>query len=105
MISRIHGLTEQHKGVLFAVIAHLFWGAMAVYFGFMKHIPALEIAANRGIWSLPIAALIIWQLGQFGDVWEILKKPKYLLTLSLTGAIIVFNWSVYIWSIEQGRRL
>ena len=105
MISRFHGLSEQHKGVIFAVIAHMIWGAMAVYFGFMRHIPALEIAANRGVWSLPIAALIIWQLGQFADVWQVLKNPKYLLTLSLTGAIIVFNWSVYIWSIEHGRTL
>ncbi len=30
------GLTAAEKGVLYAVLAHLTWGAMAVYFGFMS---------------------------------------------------------------------
>ena len=56
-------LSEPNKGVLFAVIAHLFWGGMAVYFGLIRHINPMEIAVNRGVWSIPIAALVVWWLG------------------------------------------
>lgn len=105
MINRVNRLSEQHKGILYAVIAHLFWGAMAVYFGLMRHIPAMEIAVNRGVWSLPIAALIVARLGQFPDVSRILRSPRYLAILTLTGSIIVFNWGFYIWAIEQGRTI
>ncbi len=98
-------MTEANKGVLFAVIAHTFWGSMAVYFGFMRHINPLEIAVNRGVWSIPVAALVIGWLGLFPKVGAILKNPRTLLILAFTSSIIVFNWTLYIWCIQQGRTL
>ena len=98
-------LSEPNKGVLFAVIAHLFWGGMAIYFGFMRHINPMEIAVNRGVWSVPIAAAIIWYLGLFDKVWAVLKTPRTVLILAFTSSIIVFNWTLYIWCIQQGRTL
>ena len=97
--------SEPNKGVLFAVIAHLFWGGMAVYFGLMRHINPMEIAVNRGVWSIPIAALVVWWLGQYAEVWAVFKNPKAVLILALTSAIIVFNWTLYIWCIQHGRTL
>lgn len=98
-------LSEQHKGVIFAVIAHLFWGGMASYFGLIRHIPAVEIAVHRGLWSLPLAVLIVWWLGQFAEVRAVFRSGRNLAILTLTGSIIVFNWGFYIWSIEVGRTL
>jgi chloramphenicol-sensitive protein RarD len=97
--------SETQKGVIYNVAAHFVWGGMAVYFGFMRHIPAVEIAIHRGLWSLPLAAIIIWWLGQWRDVWDAIKSPRSLGILTLTGAIIVLNWGFYIWSIEVGRAL
>jgi chloramphenicol-sensitive protein RarD len=98
-------LSEPHKGVLFAIIAHLFWGGMAVYFGLIRHINPMEIAVHRGLWSIPIAALVVWWLGQYADVWAAFRNPKTVLILALTSAIIVFNWTFYIWCIQHGRTL
>ncbi len=98
-------LTNAEKGVLLAVLAHLVWGGMAVYFGFMRHISPIEIAVHRGLWSLPIAALIVWYLGQWGDVWKAVTNPRNLAILTLTSSLIVFNWGFYIWSIQEGRTL
>jgi chloramphenicol-sensitive protein RarD len=105
MIQRVNSLSSQNKGVVFCVIAHLFWGGMAPYFGLMTHISAPEIAVNRGLWSLPIAALIIWKLGQWADVGRVFRNPRHLAILALTGFIIVFNWGFYVWSIEVGRAM
>ncbi|HQX85371.1 MAG TPA: EamA family transporter RarD, partial [Aestuariivirga sp.] len=99
------GLTAAEKGVLYAVLAHLTWGAMAVYFGFMRHISPIEIAVHRGLWAIPCAALIIWWLGQYKDVWQAVASKRNLAILTLTGSIIVFNWGFYVWSIEMGRTL
>jgi chloramphenicol-sensitive protein RarD len=99
------GLTAAEKGVLYAVLAHLTWGAMAVYFGFLRHVSPLEIAVHRGLWSIPCAALIIWWLGQYKDVLKAIASRRNLAILALTGAIIVFNWGFYVWSIEVGRTL
>ncbi len=56
------GLSEAEKGVVFALLAHLVWGGMAFYFGLIRHISPVEIAVHRGLWALPIAALIVWWL-------------------------------------------
>ena len=98
-------LSNEQRGVAFAIIAHLFWGMMAVYFGFMRHINPWEIAVNRGIWSVVIAGFIVWWLGLFGKTFSILMNPRYLLILTLTSATIVFNWTLYVWCIQQGRTL
>ena len=98
-------LTSAEKGVILAVLAHLVWGGMAVYFGLIRHISPIEIAVHRGLWSLPIAAFIIWYLGQWDDVWRAVTSFRNLAILTLTAALIVFNWGFYVWSIEQGRTL
>lgn len=98
-------MTEAEKGVMLAVMAHLVWGGMAVYFGFIRYISPIEIAAHRGLWSLPIAAFIVWYLGQYRDVLKVIASPRNMAILTLTAVLIVFNWGVYVWSIEQGRTL
>ncbi len=98
-------LSEPNKGVLFAVIAHLFWGGMAVYFGLMRHINPVEIAVNRGVWSVPVAGLVVWRLGLLGKTWAALRNPRTLMVLAFTSFIIVFNWTLYIWCIQHGRTL
>ncbi|HRX37625.1 MAG TPA: EamA family transporter RarD [Aestuariivirga sp.] len=103
--ARPAGLTEPQKGVILALLAHLVWGGMAAYFGLLRHVSPVEIAANRGLWSLPVAALIIWALGQWRDVLKVLRSFRNMAILTLTSALIVFNWGFYVWSIEVGRTL
>ena len=98
-------LTTAEKGVLLAVMAHIVWGGMAVYFGLIRHISPVEIAANRGLWSLPISGFVVWYLGQWGDVWRAVTNLRNLSILALTSVLVVFNWGFYIWSIEAGRTL
>jgi chloramphenicol-sensitive protein RarD len=99
------GLSEPQKGVILALLAHLVWGGMAVYFGLLRHVSPVEIAANRGLWSLPVAALIIGVLGQWRDVAKVVRSPRNMAILTLSSSLIVFNWGFYVWSIEVGRTL
>lgn len=99
------GMSEAEKGVMLAVMAHLVWGGMAVYFGLIRYISPVEIAVNRGVWSLPIAIAVVWYLRQWKDVWRAVAIPRNLAILTLTSGLIVFNWGFYVWSIEAGRTL
>ena len=98
-------LTSAETGVLLAVMAHIVWGGMAYYFGLIRYISPLEIAVNRGVWSLPIAIAVVWYLRQWPDVWRAVSRPRNLAILTLTSGLIVFNWGFYVWSIEVGRTL
>ncbi len=98
-------LSSAEIGVLLAIGAHLVWGGMAVYFGFIRYISPVEIAVNRGVWALPVAAAVVWYMGQWKDVWRAVSSPKHLAILTLTAGLIVFNWGFYVWSIQVGRTL
>ena len=101
----MRNMSEGEKGVVLAVMAHLVWGGMAVYFGFIRHISPAEIAVNRGFWALPIAAVIVTILSQWGDVKRAMMNPRMLGTLALCTFLVIFNWGFYVWSIQAGRTL
>jgi chloramphenicol-sensitive protein RarD len=105
MISKIRSLDSEGKGVVFAVIAHLFWGAMAGYMGLIRYINPLEIAVHRALWSVPIGLVVAWRLGLLRKVAEALRSPRTLLIMACTSFLMVFNWTIYIWCISQGRTL
>ncbi|MBL8893549.1 MAG: EamA family transporter RarD [Rhizobiales bacterium] len=99
----MHGLSESHKGIIACGLAHLVWGGMALYFWQIRDVSPGEIAANRGLWALPIAAMVLLAMGQFTSTWRLLANPKVVVTLAFTSFLIVFNWGVYVWTIEQHR--
>lgn len=105
MISKVHSLKPEHKGVVYAVIAHLFWGAMAGYLGLIRYINPLEIAVHRALWSVPIGVAVAWWLGYLPQVWAVLRNARVMLTLLFTSLLVVFNWALYIWCITNGHTL
>lgn len=99
-------MTEANKGVAYGVGAYLLWGAMASYLGLLTHIPAIEIAAHRALWSLPIAMLmLLLGTGALAETSRVLRNPRVLGILLVSSLLIATNWSLYIWSIEQHRTL
>lgn len=99
----------QHRdttsGFLFAGGAYFIWGFLPLYMKLMAHIPALEILAHRIWWSVPVAALILWWQGAFGNVATALKSPRTLIMAALLAAIISVNWATYVWAVTSGRAL
>ena len=96
---------EQKRGVIYAVTAHLIWAAMAPYLGLIRYIDPMEIAVHRGIWSVPLAGFVVWRMSLAGEVLGVFKNPRLLATLALTSGIILLNWTVYIWCIQNGHTL
>jgi chloramphenicol-sensitive protein RarD len=103
-VSTAH-LSEARKGVAFGIAAHLVWGVMAYYFKLIDSVSPVEVAVHRGLWSLAVAVLVIWFLGQFDDVRKAIANPRILLTLLFTSLLIVFNWGFYVWSIQNGHTI
>lgn len=98
-------LSEARKGVAFGIAAHLVWGVMAYYFMLISAASPVEIAVHRGLWSLAVAAIVIWLLGQIDDVRKALANPRIVLTLLFTSLLIAFNWGFYVWAIQNGRTI
>ena len=96
---------DQKRGVIYAVIAHLFWGAMAGYLGLIRYINPFEIAVHRALWSVPIGLTVAWYLGLMPNIIAVLRNARLLMLLLLTSLLIIFNWAIYIWCIVNGHTL
>jgi chloramphenicol-sensitive protein RarD len=101
--STVSDLSDAQKGVIFLLVAHLIWGAMAYYIKLLDHVSPAEVAVHRGLWSLPFAAGVLFLLGNSSEAMTALRSPRTLLILAFCSALIVFNWGFYVWAIQQGR--
>ncbi|MGK6312726.1 EamA family transporter RarD [Neorhizobium sp. DT-125] len=93
------------RGFAFGLAAYFLWGFLPLYLKAVAHIPSLEVLANRAIWSVPVAGLVLVLIRRTGDLKVALKNPRMLAMATLTAAIIGANWGIYVWAVAAGRTL
>lgn len=99
------GMSDGKKGFFFALSAYLLWGILPFYLKAVAHMPALEVVAHRIVWSVPVAGLLMWRLGLFGDLKIALTTPRMLAMATLTASLITINWGTYVWAIGAGHAI
>ncbi|MFM2389611.1 MAG: EamA family transporter RarD [Pseudomonadota bacterium] len=97
--------TDSLRGFGFALTAYLLWGFLPLYMKAMAHIPPAEVVAHRIVWSVPIAAAVLWWLGRTDDLRVALRSPRMIGMGMLTAALISVNWGIYVWAIGAGHAL
>lgn len=86
-----------------AAAAFILWGLMPLYWHLLKSVPSLQIIVHRIVWS---ALLVVgWLLWKYGRHWlrETLRQPRSAWMLAISGALIAFNWGLYIWAVNAGH--
>ena len=91
--------SEGSTGVLFGIGAYGLWGLLPLYFMVLKPAGAVEIVANRVVWSLVFCVILLSVM----RAWRPLKTAAADLrvTGTLTGAalLIAVNWLTYSWAV------
>lgn len=94
---------EARQGLWFAIASFVLWGLMPLYWHLLKVVPSLQIVAHRVIWSaLLVVAWLLWTQGR-GWLRAALARPRAAWMLALSGLLICFNWSLYIWAVNAGH--
>jgi len=94
---------EARQGLWFAIASFVLWGLMPLYWHLLKVVPSLQIVAHRVIWSaLLVVAWLLWTRGH-GWLRAALARPRAAWMLALSGLLICFNWSLYIWAVNAGH--
>jgi len=94
---------ENRAGLWVAVASFVLWGLMPLYWHLLKVVPSLQIVAHRVVWStLLVVAWLLWKQGR-GWLRMALARPRAAWMLALSGALIGFNWSLYIWAVNAGH--
>ena len=96
--------TDSHRsGLWVAAASFVLWGLMPLYWHLLKAVPSLQIVVHRIIWStLLVAAWLLWKQGR-GWLRVALARPRAAWMLALSGLLIGFNWSLYIWAVNAGH--
>ncbi len=98
-------MTDQRKGALYAVIAFSIWGLSPVYFKALASATAAEIIAQRIVWSVLMIAGALVLLKRQPAIIGILRNPRMVGILAITGAAVGVNWMLYVWSVNNGYLL
>lgn len=98
-------MTEENKGIMYALIAYVIWGAFPLYWKLLEHVDSLEILTNRVIWSFIFTTVFLLLLKQrkllMEDIKSLWKKKKLFMALLSASLVITCNWYLYIWAVTH----
>lgn len=94
--------SEYTTGLLTCLGCQTLWGFLVLYWDALNPIPSSTVIFYRvflvGLIST-ICALIMYGWKEYKKIF---KDKKAFWGLTLTGTIITFNWSLYIWAVKAG---
>lgn len=98
-------ISEHNKGLQAALFSFVFWGFAPIYFKLLQHVPAIEIIAHRIIWAalFLLLFLIIRERKQLFHSLKVTKKQ--LLALFISGSLVISNWLIFVWAVNNGQIL
>lgn len=90
------------RGVWYGLAAYLAWGLLPIYWKALGQVPALEILANRIVWSLVLVLLILAVRRSWN--WLLAARTRDVFLTYLAAAVLLaVNWFVYIWAVNDGH--
>ena len=87
------------RGLLFGASAYLVWGLFPLLMHALIPASALEITAQRAIWSLGVCLVIVACVRGWSRLRMVLTNRRTLLTLALAAILIAANWLVYVYAV------
>ncbi|CAH0163527.1 hypothetical protein SRABI83_01010 [Arthrobacter sp. Bi83] len=94
---------ETTAGVLFGIGAYGLWGLLPLYFFVLHPAGAVEIVANRVVWSLLFCALLITVTRAWRVLGAAFRDRSVLGTLAIAAGLIAVNWLTYTYGVTTGQ--
>lgn len=92
-----------HAGVVYAVLAYVFWGLFPLYFTRVHHVAAPEVLVHRVVWSLALLLVVLAAQRRWAWLATLLRQPKVLGAFAASALLLSSNWLTYIWSVQNGH--
>jgi chloramphenicol-sensitive protein RarD len=93
--------TERRNGALYGAGAYLLWGVFPLYFPLLKPAGAVEILAQRIVWSLVAVVAVLAISRSFGSFRAVLRERRKLLLLGVAAVLIAVNWGTFIYAVNS----
>ncbi|MFF3648049.1 EamA family transporter RarD [Streptomyces sp. NPDC002181] len=93
---------EQRTGLLYGFGAYGMWGLVPLFWPLLKPSGAIEILANRMVWSLGVVGILLLVMRRWSWIRDLLRAPRKLALTALAASVISVNWGLYIWAVNNG---
>lgn len=91
--------TLDKPGLLYGAGAYLMWGLFPLLMAALAPAGALEITANRAVWSLVVCLLVVSVMRSWRQLRTALGNRRVVLTLAVAGGFVGVNWLIYVYAI------
>lgn len=91
--------------MLLGIIAYSLWGLLPLYFVLLSPAGAIEIVANRVIWSLLFCVLLLTVTRAWPRLITAVRDIRVVATLAVAAALIAVNWLTYTFGVTSGHAI
>ncbi len=96
-------LSEEKKGIIYAILAFVFWGLVPIYFKLVKSVSPAEILIHRIVWSVVFLSILVVATKQVSILKSILRDKQKIKILFLTSILVSSNWLIFIWAVTNDK--
>ncbi|MEA2390841.1 MAG: chloramphenicol-sensitive protein RarD [Solirubrobacteraceae bacterium] len=93
--------SERRNGIVYGTAAYLLWGVFPLYFPLLHPAGAIEILANRIVWSLAAVGALLLVNRSFDSLLAVLRDRRKLVLLSVAAVLIAVNWGTFIYAVTS----
>ncbi|MFC3194847.1 EamA family transporter RarD [Marinicella sediminis] len=97
--------TDHNKGLAAGLFCFIFWGFAPIYFKLIQHVPASTIIAHRIIWAAMFLLVFLAIRERRRLFNELRVTGKQLLILFISGSLVISNWLIFVWAVNDGQIL
>lgn len=98
-----HPEHARQSGLPLALGCYAIWGLLPLYLHRVDAVPAMEFVAWRVSFTLPVCCLFLLVARKVGPLVQVMRNPRTLGTLAVSGALVGLNWMTYIYAIQSGH--
>src|SRR3954464_722879 len=96
--------TSAHReGLIFGAAAYVLWGAFPLFFPLLEPAGAVEILANRIVWSLAAVAVVLAVGRSFGSLRAVTRDRRKAGLLTAAAILIAINWGTFIYAVNSSH--
>jgi len=93
---------DERRGMWLAIACYTTWGTFPLYFRLLAPVPAIDILANRVIWSLVFLLGLLIVRQDWAWLRPTLRSRRVMLLYLSAGVLLAANWYTYIWGVNAG---
>lgn len=91
--------------MLYGIAAYVIWALFPFYFKAVDYISAVEVVANRVVWSFLLLLIITTITRGWGSLRTLAESRRELGLVALGSLFIAANWSAYVVAISTNHAL